>query len=73
MGYTKLSVTVEEHVAEELRTLVGRRRISAFVNDAISQRLQALRVRPLLDDREREHGPIPDSVKAEVDAIEWPE
>jgi hypothetical protein len=39
----------------------------------IRQRLQARRLRRLLADLEREHGPIPADVRAAVDALPWPE
>jgi hypothetical protein len=39
----------------------------------LRQRRQARRLRRLLADLEREHGPIPADVRAAVDALDWPE
>jgi hypothetical protein len=73
MAHVKLSVTLEQSVANELREITGRRGVSAFVNDAVRQRLQAIRVRRLLNEMEAEVGPIPDEVQRAVDALPWPE
>lgn len=72
MKYAKVSVTLEPEVAAELREVAGSRGISAFVNDAVRQQLQARRLRRMLDEMECEYGPIPDNVRDEVDALEWP-
>ena len=72
MKSAKISVTLEQNVVDELRQTAGRGGISAFVNDAVRQRLQAVRLRQLLDELEQEHGPIPDDVKEYVDGLEWP-
>jgi hypothetical protein len=73
MRYSKLSVTLEPKVADELRKVAGPRGISAFVNEAVRQQLQAHRVRRMLDRMEREAGPIPDDVQHQVDALPWPD
>ena len=73
MGHVKLSITLEDSVAEELRQVTGRRGLSAFVNDALRQRLQAVRLRRMLDEMEAEVGPIPEDVQRAVDALPWPE
>jgi hypothetical protein len=39
----------------------------------LRQRRQARRLRRLLAELEREHGPIPADVRAAVDALDWPE
>ena len=72
MPFTKVSVTLAPEVADELRRVAGRRGLSAFVNDAVRQQLQAVRLRRLLADLEREHGPIPDAITKEVDEAAWP-
>ena len=54
MKRIKVTVTLEEAVLAELRRTVGRRVISAFVNEAVRQ--------GLLAELEREYGPIPEEV-----------
>jgi hypothetical protein len=73
MKYTKISVTLESEVEAELRRVAGAGGVSAFVNEAVRQRLQATRLRGLLDEMEAESGPIPEDVQREVDALEWPD
>ena len=72
MKYAKISVTLHPEVAAELREVAGRQGISSFVNDAVRQQLQARRLRCMLDEMEQEFGPIPDEVRQEVNALEWP-
>lgn len=72
MRYTKVSVTLESRVADELRRTAGPRGMSAFVNEAVRQKLQAARVRQLLDAMEREDGPIREELRREAREYEWP-
>jgi hypothetical protein len=72
MKHTKISVTLESDVETELRQVAGTRGVSAFVNEAVRQQLQAVRLRRLLDEMEAESGPIPQDVRREVDALTWP-
>jgi hypothetical protein len=72
MKHTKISVTLESDVEAELRLVAGTRGVSAFVNEAVRQQLQAVRLRRLLDEMEAESGPIPQDVRREVDALAWP-
>ena len=73
MGYEKISITLEPKVAAELREVAGKGGLSAFVNDAVRQKLQAVRLRALLDEMEAEAGPIPSDVRDKVDALPWPD
>ena len=73
MRYTKISVTLESDIEMELRQVAGTRGISAFVNEAVRQQLQAVRLRSLLDEMEAESGPIPEDVRREVDGSVWPD
>ena len=73
MKYAKVSVTLEQEVLAELRQTVGRRGLSAFVNEAVRQRLQAARLQKLMAEQEQEHGPIPEEVQRRVDELPWPE
>jgi hypothetical protein len=73
MKYAKLSITLEAEVADELRGVAGPRGVSAFVNAAVRQQLQANRLRRMLKDMEAESGPIPEDVQRRVDALRWPD
>ena len=73
MKYTKISVTLEAETEAELRRVAGPRGVSAFVNEAVRQQLQAARLRQMVDEMEAESGPIPEDVRREVDALEWPD
>ena len=66
MGMTKLSVTVEDELVEELRERSGSRGISAFVNEAVRHELQLARLGDLLADLENELGPPDDAMVAEA-------
>jgi hypothetical protein len=72
MKHTKISVTLESDIETELRQVAGAGGISAFVNEAVRQQLQAARLRRLLDEMDAQFGPIPDEVRREIDAQEWP-
>lgn len=63
MRYSKLSVTLDSRVAEELDRVPGPRAKSAFVNEAVRRQLQAVRLREMLDRMEEEAGPIPEEVR----------
>ncbi len=73
MRYTKISVTLAPEVEAELRRVAGARGMSAFVNEAVRQRLQASRLRNMLDEMAVESGPIPEDVRREVDGLMWPD
>lgn len=66
MGMTKLSVTVEEDLVDELRDRAGDRGISAFVNQAVRHELQLARLGELLADLENELGPPDETMLAEA-------
>jgi hypothetical protein len=70
MTVTKRSVAFDEEVAREAAERAGERGFSRFVNDAVAQRLQALRVAELYAEYETRNGPVPDSTKHDV-AVEW--
>jgi hypothetical protein len=53
----KLSVTVDDRVAEELKARVRPREVSQFVSRAIDHELERARLRELLDRLEAELGP----------------
>ncbi len=68
MKHTKISMTLESDIEAELRQVAGAGGISAFVNEAVRQQLQAVRLRRLLDEMEAQFGPIPEEIRREVDA-----
>jgi hypothetical protein len=74
MGMTKLSVTVEDDLVDELRERAGDRGISAFVNQAVRHELQLARLGELLSDLENELGPpdedMVDEALASLDRLE---
>jgi hypothetical protein len=73
MRYSKISVTLEPQVEAELRRVAGARGVSAFVNEAVRQQLQATRLRRMLDEMTAESGPIPEDIRGEVDGLTWPD
>ncbi len=73
MRAAKISVTLDPKVAAEAREVAGRGGLSAFVNEALRQQLQAVRLRRLLDEMEAEAGPIPEDVRREVDTLYCPD
>lgn len=73
MSHVKVSVTLEPGVAEELRQVAGARGLSSFVNAAVRQQLQAVRLRRLLDEMSVEAGPVPPAVQRRVQAADWPD
>jgi hypothetical protein len=56
MATAKMSATLDEGLLEEVRVKVGPRRVSAFVNSAVQEKLQRLRVLELLDALDAKHG-----------------
>jgi hypothetical protein len=70
MPVLKKSVAFDEAVGREALERAGERGFSRFVNDAVAQRLQALRIAELLADMDAELGPAPSEVTAAVEA-EW--
>jgi hypothetical protein len=71
--HVKVSVTLEPEVAKELRLVAGSRGLSSFVNSAVRQQLQAVRLRRMLDDMAAEAGPIPSVVQHRVQGTDWPD
>ena len=66
MSMTKLSVTVEDVLVEEMRERAGSRGISAFVNQAVRHELQQARLGALLADLEDELGPPDEAMVVEA-------
>ena len=72
MATAKISLTLDENLLEAARGKVGRRGLSSYINNALRRQLQHDRLRILLDDLEREHGPIDPQTMDEVREI-WPD
>ena len=69
MAKEKVTLTLDADKLEELRKLVGRRSLSATVNNAVAAYLSRVRhlraVDEWLAELEREHGPVP------PETLEW--
>jgi len=72
MRTEKVSLTLEEDLLAEARATVGGRGLSSYVNRALRQQLQHDRLAGLLEELEREHGPIDVQLMEEVRQA-WPE
>ena len=70
MAVSKKSVAFDEEVAREAEERAGERGFSRFVNDAVAQRLQAIRVAELYAEYETRNGPVPQATRNGVTA-EW--
>lgn len=66
MGRTKISVTVEDELVEQIRGRVGARGLSAFMNQAVRHELQLARLGELLGDLENELGPPDEAMVADA-------
>lgn len=71
MATEKLSLTLEEALVSEARELAGSRGLSSYVNRALGRQLQHDRLAGLLEELERETGPIDSEVMEEVRRA-WP-
>lgn len=67
----KVSVSMPQALAEQVKRRVGARRFSGYVAEAVGRQLQRDRLAELLHDLDQEHGPVPDEVLAEVEEL-WP-
>ncbi len=71
MATAKTSLTLDKALLAAARELVGRRGLSRYVNRALRHQLQRDRLVGLLDELEREAGPIEPRVMEEV-RRSWP-
>ncbi len=72
MATEKVSLTLDDVLLEAARKLVGRRGLSRYLNRALRHQLQRDRLVGLLDELEKEMGPIETQVMEEVRRA-WPE
>ena len=71
MRTEKVSLTLDTELLAEARGVVGARGLSSYVNHALRLRLQHDRLADLLEDLEREKGPIEPTAMEEVRRA-WP-
>jgi hypothetical protein len=69
MSAVRITITLDEDVARELKAHVPAGEVSAFVAEAVRQRLRVDPVRALLLDLDTIHGPLSDDERREGD--EW--
>lgn len=72
MAMTKVSVTLDADLVAEIKTEIGAREFSRFVNETLALDLQRRRLERLERELEKEYGPIPDEVQREIDSHDWP-
>lgn len=72
MAMKKVSVTLDADLVAEIKTEVGERGFSAYLNESIRRRRQHERLRQLERELGEEFGPIPDDVRLQV-RNEWDE
>ena len=70
MAVMKKSVAFDPAVGREALDVAGEGGFSRFVNDAVAQRLQAIRIEALYQEHLAAFGPIPRDLAADV-ATEW--
>lgn len=66
MPVSKVSLSIDEDVLAAVRERAGRREMSAYVTEALRRQLQQDRLTELLDEMDRESGPIPADVMEEA-------
>lgn len=69
MATDKLSATVDAELLAAVREHVGRRGLSAFVNQALRHELDRVALRELLDDLATELGPPDEAMVAEAERV----
>lgn len=72
MKTEKVSLSLDAELVSEARQRRKGRSLSSYVNEGLRRQVRADRQRELLDEWEREFGPIPEDVLAEA-AAQWPD
>jgi Arc/MetJ family transcription regulator len=74
MAVQKRSISFDESVLAEAERLSAERggNLSKLVNEALEHELRIAGGRKLMEEDDERWGPIPESVRAEVDAL-WPD
>jgi hypothetical protein len=70
MPTEKVSLTMNSDTLKKVRARVGKRGVSAFVDESVQLRLQHDRIRKLLRELDDKYGPVPEEVREEV-RREW--
>lgn len=73
MAMKKVSVTLDEDLVVEIKTQVGERGFSAYLNEALTRWRQRERLEQLERDLAAEFGPVPDEVRRWAESLDWPE
>lgn len=73
MAMKKVSVTLDADLVAEIKTELGERGFSAYLNETLRKRRQRERLEGLLRDLAEEHGPIPDEARRWAESLDWPE
>ena len=71
MTVAKVSLSLDAELLAQARERVGRRELSAYVNEALRRKLAHDRLGDLIDQLEAEHGPIPDEMVEEARQSLW--
>ncbi len=71
MPTEQVSLSLDEGLVQAARDYAGRRGLSSYVNRALNRQLQRDRILALLDEMEKEAGPIDEVTMKEV-RREWP-
>lgn len=74
MAVAKRSISFDADVLAQAERLSAERggNLSAFVNEAVEQRLKVALGRKLIEEDIKRFGPIPESVVREIEAL-WPD
>jgi len=72
MAMKKVSVTLEADLVAEIKSQVGERGFSAYLNEALTRRRQRERLEQLERELTEEFGPIPEEIREQV-RKEWDE
>ena len=70
MAMKKVSVTLDADLVAEIKTEVGERGFSAYLNETVLRRRQHERLRRYLRELDAEFGPVSDEVRHQVEQ-EW--
>jgi hypothetical protein len=72
MAMKKVSVTLDADLVAEIKTEVGERGFSSYLNEALIRRRQRDRLEQLERELTEEFGPIPDDAKRWAATLGWP-
>lgn len=68
----RVTITLPEDLEAAVKAEIGDREFSAYITEAVARRYQLDQLAKLLDEMDRESGPVPDDVRSEV-ASWWPD